>query len=129
GNGGWSCLSSAAFRRLFSSTSRSEVFLLMARPRKSPARPAPEPVIQSVVREPMPRDRMEWVEAWGMSTGGTAWVFRPTTADGIREAFACAREHGRTVALRGAGRSYGDASLNNEQVILDLTRMRRILRW
>src|SRR5690606_7718853 len=33
------------------------------------------------------------------------------------------------VALRGAGRSYGDASLNNEQVILDLTRMRRILRW
>lgn len=98
-------------------------------PARKSRRPAPEPVIHPVVAEPMPRDRMELVEAWGMSTSGMAWVFRPTTADGIREAFACARQHGRTVALRGAGRSYGDASLNREQVVLDLTRMNRILRW
>ncbi len=36
---------------------------------------------------------------------------------------------GRSVGLRGAGRSYGDASLNAEGISLDLTRMKRILAW
>ncbi len=40
-----------------------------------------------------------------------------------------ARRTGHSVGLRGAGRSYGDASLNAEGITLDLTRMKRILAW
>jgi FAD/FMN-containing dehydrogenase len=77
----------------------------------------------------LPTDRLEPVEAWGMTARSMSYVYRPSSATGIREAFQAAREHGRTVALRGAGRSYGDASLNAENVVLDLTRMSRILEW
>jgi FAD/FMN-containing dehydrogenase len=78
---------------------------------------------------PMPHDRLERVEAWGMNTAVMAYVYRPTTVDGIREVFETARRHGLKVGLRGAGRSYGDASLNAENLCLDLTRMNRVLDW
>ena len=78
---------------------------------------------------PLPPDRWERVEAWGMNTASLSGVFRPTTLAGIREVFEMARKTGRTVGLRGAGRSYGDASLNGENISLDLTRMNRILDW
>src|SRR5205085_2328145 len=78
---------------------------------------------------PMPSDRLERVWAWGMSSSAMSYVYRPTTVEGVQEVFRLAREHGRTVGLRGAGRSYGDASLNAENICLDLTRMNRILDW
>ncbi len=78
---------------------------------------------------PLPRDRLERVWAWGGAQSAMSWVYRPSTLDGVHEALALARAHDLTVGLRGAGRSYGDASLNDEQVCLDLSRMRRILDW
>jgi len=77
----------------------------------------------------LPPDRLERVEAWGRATGVMSWVYRPSTVDGVREVFALARARGLTVGLRGAGQSYGDASLNAEHVCLDLSRMDRILDW
>jgi FAD/FMN-containing dehydrogenase len=77
----------------------------------------------------LPRDRMERLSGWGESIHGMGYVYRPTTIDGIREAFALARERGVSIALRGAGRSYGDAALGSENIVLDLTRMNRILNW
>lgn len=77
----------------------------------------------------MPVERLERVETWGMNRAVLAYVYRPTTLEGIREAFETARTHGLKVGLRGAGRSYGDASLSAENVCLDLTRMTRILEW
>ena len=77
----------------------------------------------------MPHERLERVETWGMNAACLSYMFRPTTVDGIREAFATARQHGLKVGLRGAGRSYGDASMSGENVGLDLTRMNRILDW
>ncbi len=64
-----------------------------------------------------------------MSTSAAAFVYRPSTIEGIRAVFDIARSSGRSVAFRGAGRSYGDASLNTEQIILDMTRYNRILEW
>jgi decaprenylphospho-beta-D-ribofuranose 2-oxidase len=64
-----------------------------------------------------------------MSSSALSWVYRPSTLDGISRVFDEARRTGRTVGLRGAGRSYGDASLNAEGLSLDLTRMNRILEW
>jgi FAD/FMN-containing dehydrogenase len=58
-----------------------------------------------------------------------SYVYRPSTEDGVWDVFRLAREAGRPLALRGAGRSYGDASLIAEEISLDLTRMRRILEW
>jgi decaprenylphospho-beta-D-ribofuranose 2-oxidase len=78
---------------------------------------------------PLPHDRLERVEAWGMNTAVMAYVYRPGTVAGIREVFETARRHGVKVGLRGAGRSYGDASLAAENICLDLTRMNRILEW
>ncbi|MER3462085.1 MAG: FAD-binding protein [Armatimonadota bacterium] len=64
-----------------------------------------------------------------MTVGGACYVFRPSTIEGVLEAMEAARKAGCTVALKGGGNSYGDAFLNREQVVLDLSRMRRILSW
>ena len=72
---------------------------------------------------------MERVEGWGMASSSLSYVSRPINVDGIRAVFEEARRAGRSVGMRGAGRSYGDASLNAENMLLDLTRMRRILSW
>ncbi|MBC8102129.1 MAG: FAD-binding oxidoreductase [Cytophagales bacterium] len=57
------------------------------------------------------------------------YVYRPTTADGIRDVLTLAREKGLQVAPRGGGNSYGDAATAREHLVLDLTRMNRILHW
>ena len=77
----------------------------------------------------LPRDRIETVSGWGGADHSTGYVYRPSTVNGIREVLAIARQQGVSVALRGAGRSYGDAGLLSEAVNLDLSRMNRILEW
>ncbi len=81
------------------------------------------------LRPPMPVDHLERVETWGMNASALTYVYRPSTVEGVREVFEIARRHGLKVGLRGAGRSYGDASLTAENIGLDLTRMNRILAW
>ncbi|MCW5892527.1 MAG: FAD-binding oxidoreductase [bacterium] len=75
------------------------------------------------------RDRLQRVAGWGGASSAMSWVYRPTTLEGVHAALAAARAHGLSVGLRGAGQSYGDASLNGENVTLDLSRMTRILDW
>lgn len=91
--------------------------------------PAPAVTPRESLRAPMPADHLERVEAWGMNTSVVSYVFRPSVPEGIGEVFDTARRHGLKVGLRGAGRSYGDASLARENICLDLTRMNRILAW
>jgi decaprenylphospho-beta-D-ribofuranose 2-oxidase len=77
----------------------------------------------------LPSDRLERVETWGMNRAVLSYVYRPSTVETVTEVFDVARSHGLAVGLRGAGRSYGDASLAAENICLDLTRMDRILAW
>ncbi|MCE2503595.1 MAG: FAD-binding oxidoreductase [Chlorobi bacterium] len=77
----------------------------------------------------LPTDHLEPVFGWGMSTSAAGYVFRPSTLEGIREVLTLARRTNRSVGFRGAGRSYGDAAINAENIVLDLTRMNRILDW
>jgi decaprenylphospho-beta-D-ribofuranose 2-oxidase len=77
----------------------------------------------------LPADRLEWVEGWGMAVGAAGYVFRPTTIDGVWAAVEAARAHRVPLVPRGAGQSYGDAALAPESVVLDLSRMDRILSW
>lgn len=58
----------------------------------------------------LPRDRIETVEGFGGADRAVGYVYRPSTIDGVRDVFAAARKHGVPVALRGSGRSYGDAA-------------------
>lgn len=77
----------------------------------------------------LPVDRLEPLKGWGGAVGSSAYVFRPSTEAQLQDAFRLARETKRQVTLRGAGRSYGDASLGRENIVIDLTRMNRILEW
>ena len=66
---------------------------------------------------------------WGEANTGIAYVYRPSTVDQLRDIFHMAREKKRTIGLRGSGNSYGDPAMNDEDIVLDLTRMNRILDW
>ncbi len=71
--------------------------------------------------------RDEDVRGFGMCIGGPAPVLRPTTTEQIADAFAEVRRRGGSIALRGAGCSYGDAATNGKGHVLDLTSMNRML--
>lgn len=64
-----------------------------------------------------------------MAVGGRAWLVRPRSSREIARVFEVARDHGVSVGLRGAGRSYGDAANNTGGIVVDLSRLNRILEW
>jgi decaprenylphospho-beta-D-ribofuranose 2-oxidase len=78
---------------------------------------------------PLPAERIERVWGWGKTTSAWSAVYRPHTRDDVEEVFALARTRGWTIALRGAGQSYGDAALNSGGISLDLSHLNRILAW
>ena len=79
--------------------------------------------------EPLPAERLESVAGWGGAHSGMGYVYRPSTVAQLRELFQWAAANHRTIGLRGGGNSYGDAAMNDERIVLDLTRMNRILEW
>lgn len=78
-------------------------------------------------RHRRPRRGLEYVEGWGMAMGGHSRVWRPESAFEMSEVLADVRRRAGTVALRGAGCSYGDASINPGGDVLDVSRMNRVL--
>jgi FAD/FMN-containing dehydrogenase len=77
----------------------------------------------------LPADRLTRLEGWGMASAGLSYRWRPITVEEVAGLFDLASRRGRSVGFRGGGNSYGDAALNDENVVLDLTRMNRILSW
>ena len=69
----------------------------------------------------------ESFEAWGMNARCSAPVFRPGTVDELRDALRAAGDAGTAAGLRGAGCSYGDASLTTDGCIVDFRRWNHIL--
>src|SRR5437899_11174467 len=66
------------------------------------------------------------VEGWGMRNRARSRVVRPRGVREIPAIFAEITASGGTIGLRGAGCSYGDASLNDGQTLLDCTALNRI---
>ncbi len=66
------------------------------------------------------------LSGWGESHHGFARVQRPRSADEVGRALADAAREGRRVCLRGAGRSYGDASVFSRGDVLDMTALDRV---
>ncbi len=71
--------------------------------------------------------KYEYVEAWGMADGAHSRVFRPRSVEEIRTVYEQAERDGVTLGLRGTGNSYGDASMNSEGHVLDISTMDAIL--
>lgn len=80
---------------------------------------------QAELAGPVPR--RERRESWGMATDTVSRVLYPTTARDVQEAFTLARAKGWKVHTWGNGRSYGDAALNESNLLLDFGRMNRIV--
>lgn len=76
---------------------------------------------------PRPRRDYEYVEGWGMAVGSRSRVLRPESVAEISACYALARADGVPIALRGAGCSYGDASVNAHGHVLEISRLNRIL--
>ena len=73
------------------------------------------------------RTGYQYVEGWGMAAGAAARVWRPRSSEEVSAAFELARREGASLALRGSGCSYGDASVNSRGHVLDIGGMQRIL--
>ncbi len=73
--------------------------------------------------------KLEKVMPWGKASATMGWVFRPTDTAELANIFTFARQKELSVGLRGGGNSYGDAACNESNIVLDLTRMTRILAW
>ena len=75
------------------------------------------------------RSSYEYVEGWGMTVGGYARRLQPRSTEEIVASYDTARRDGVKLGLRGSGNSYGDASVNEDGHVLDISRMNRFLDW
>jgi acetylornithine/succinyldiaminopimelate/putrescine aminotransferase/FAD/FMN-containing dehydrogenase len=66
---------------------------------------------------------------WSNTNSSYSIVTTPETVEEIRTIIQTAKNNGQKVLGRGAGQSYGDESLNEGQVLIDTSRMNRILEW
>ncbi len=78
---------------------------------------------------PIPMENLTLLDNFGHSLRAPAYCFHPSGTEEIYGIFELAKQHGLTVALRGAGRSYNDAALNGGGIVLDLQPLNRILEW
>src|SRR5688572_22579586 len=81
------------------------------------------------MREPLPLESITRLSGFGASSACEAYLFLPKTAEAVEEAFDRAKRSGFQIALRGAGRSYGDAAIGAESIALDFSKFNRILSW
>lgn len=84
---------------------------------------------ESFASKPLPPERIARLTGYGFTSAADGYLYRPTSVDEVRDVLHIARDSGRQVTLRGAGRSYGDANIGAECVILDISRMHQILSW
>jgi decaprenylphospho-beta-D-ribofuranose 2-oxidase len=77
----------------------------------------------------VPAERLERLEGWAMLAHSMGYVYRPSTLDGVREVLRLAQQNGRSIVPRGSGFSYGDTSMNSENLVLDTHRLNRVLDW
>jgi decaprenylphospho-beta-D-ribofuranose 2-oxidase len=64
-----------------------------------------------------------------MATAADGYVFQPECVQDILAVFDTARETGHQIVLRGSARSYGDAAIGAECIVLDMGKFNRILQW
>jgi FAD/FMN-containing dehydrogenase len=68
-------------------------------------------------------------DGFGYHARSVSVFAEPREAEAVAALFRYASENGLTVAMRGSGRSYGDAALNGGGLVLDMRSMNRVLAW
>jgi FAD/FMN-containing dehydrogenase len=81
------------------------------------------------VESALPLERLARLDNFGRSLRRSAYLYQPVRIEQLHDLFELARRQGLSIALRGAGRSYGDAALNSGQIVLDMQRLNRVLAW
>ena len=69
----------------------------------------------------LPLDRLSHVTGFGMITGADGYLYRPTQIEEFHQILNLAKQSGRQITLRGSGRSYGDANIGSESILVDIT--------
>jgi decaprenylphospho-beta-D-ribofuranose 2-oxidase len=64
-----------------------------------------------------------------MVSDADGYLFRPTSSEDLHQILDFAKSTGRQICLRGAGRTYGDGNIGSECIIVEFSRMNRILEW
>ena len=72
---------------------------------------------------------LRMLDGFGGSKRAACRTLAPGSVTEMTTELVRANQAGLTVSLRGAGRSYGDASLSSEGLVLDLNGLDRILSW
>ncbi len=85
--------------------------------------------VTKMIEPILPVEKLTYLENFGHSLRAASYLYKPSSADEIFDVFKVAKQNHLTVTLRGAGRSYNDAALNGAGIIMDLTRMNKILDW
>ena len=71
----------------------------------------------------------EKVLSWGMTHSATSPVFTPSSAEEVKKIFQYAQTHNKKIVFRGGGCSYGDASLQSDGFIVDMSLYNKIIDW
>lgn len=69
------------------------------------------------------------LDGFGRSVRAACRYVEPKSVEDLAFALQQAQSEGLTVAFRGSGRSYGDASLNTGGMVVDATGLDRLLDW
>ncbi|MDD4279348.1 MAG: FAD-binding oxidoreductase [Candidatus Sumerlaeales bacterium] len=69
------------------------------------------------------------VEGWGTAVHAFAHVLYPTTVEQVQDAFELANKLNANIAMRGGAQSYGDAAIINNGIVLDLSKMNKVISW
>ena len=69
------------------------------------------------------------IDGFGRSVRAACRSVEPRSVEELSFALKQAQSEGLTVAFRGAGRSYGDASINSGGLVIDATGLNRMLNW
>jgi decaprenylphospho-beta-D-ribofuranose 2-oxidase len=72
------------------------------------------------------RPTLERVEGFGLYNFSVSPVYRPSSVEELAAVLADCRARGETPVFRGAGRSYGDAAINPDGPVVELTRLNAI---
>ncbi len=77
------------------------------------------------------RGRASWkvLDGFGRAVQSASRTYAPHDVDELREILSRAAGEGLPITFRGAGRSYGDASLSRDGIVLDLTGLDRVNAW
>lgn len=71
----------------------------------------------------------ESISGWGGAVQADSEILRPKSTHEVRAALLAVVNAGKTLGLRGAGCSYGDAATNHSGKLLDLKQMNQILEF